>query len=101
MVVRKWGFYLTLLSMKGFKIKLLFFRKGRACSLQRHSKRGELWLFLMGQGLMENNTSYEGLSKGGYEHVPLGNWHRFTAYKTTIVLEIQYGECRENDIERI
>jgi mannose-6-phosphate isomerase-like protein (cupin superfamily) len=88
--------------MKGFKVKLLFFRKGRACSLQKHSFRSELWLFLLGSGVMENNSSIEGLSRGSYEVVPVGNWHRFTAQKNTIVLEVQYGEeCTESDIERI
>jgi len=101
-MVRKWGFYITFLSMKGFKLKLLFFRKGKSCSLQRHNHRSELWLFLSGSGVMENNSSIEGLSGGDYEHVPLGNWHRFTANKLTVVLEVQYGEeCLESDIERI
>lgn len=84
---RKWGYYITLLSGDSFKVKLLRFNGVTPLSMQRHSKRDELWLFL------------SGLDKGIFWHIPRKQWH---TYKPKAwVLEIQYGDkCVEEDIER-
>lgn len=102
---RKWGWYLTILSKRYFKIKFLYFKRGGEISLQRHCMRHETWLFLFGQGVMQNylNKVSQVIAfrkSGDYEYVQRGNWHHFKAIKPTLVLEVQTGICRESDIER-
>lgn len=104
---RKWGWYLTLYSAECFKIKLLYFKKKSKLSLQRHFKRYEYWLILSGNGRIHNDSRiedcksrYEILRKGEYKNITIGNWHQFKSNTPTFVLEIQTGECREDDIER-
>lgn len=107
---RKWGYYWTLYSAERFKLKFLYFRKGYSCSMQRHKERSELWLFLFGDGDLYHElpkSFYSQMScayrrkKGGYMPIDFYEWHKFTARKNTLVLEIQAGSnCREDDIER-
>lgn len=95
---RPWGFWIVLLSRRNFKVKLLRFRKGGAISLQRHSHRHELWLFLSGRGHMAYTTPP---IAGDYKMIRRFSKHQYRAEKATWILEIQYGEhCLESDIER-
>ncbi len=104
---RKWGWYFVLLNRKHFKVKLLWFRKGKSCSLQYHRYRNELWLCLHGFGFL-NEEKYGELQAiamvdGSYAD-PIGQLkkHSFNAIKSTYILEIQYGEkCIEEDIVRV
>lgn len=101
-VKRKWGWYLDLLRRKEFKVKLLRFRAGRSCSMQKHSARSELWLCLGGEGIMDGDpgNSY-GVEKGDWALIDTGRWHRFSALRPTWFLEIQFGaRCEEDDIVR-
>ncbi len=74
--------------------------------MQRHKRRNELWCFLSGKGEMwvggkQNAMGYFDVTKGDSIAVPHNNWHQFKAEKSTLVLEIQYGDkCEESDIER-
>ena len=106
---RKWGYFLTLWSAKAFKVKLLWFKAGAACSMQKHFKRNELWLFIFGQGDMgigaepfnfHPENVYD-MRQGDFVEVLKERWHCFRARRTTLILEIQTGECREDDIERV
>lgn len=106
---RKWGWYWTLYSAAHFKVKLLYFKSGKQCSMQKHFSRNELWCFLFGEGLF-SSQNYRGQSDegiwtkpkkiGDFQFVDCEYWHQFTAHKPTLVLEIQTGYCIENDIER-
>lgn len=99
---RSWGRYYVLWHGKTFKVKLLCFHS--ACSLQRHFKRSELWLFLSGYGYF--TKGYKSaldcieVSKGDHVNVAIKEWHQFDPYVKSWVLEIQMGECAEEDIER-
>lgn len=98
---RSWGWYLTLIDRKHFKVKLLRFRKGQACSLQYHEERSELWLFLKGKGKFTRGTSLRDTGENEWQIVPQGVSHRYLAVLPTLVLEIQYGDkCDERDIIR-
>ena len=103
---KRWGWYLVLLRRKHFKVKLLYFKEGGAISMQRHKHRDELWLWIFGTGTFDNGNFLERLyhrkkKAGGFEKICGGGWHKFTASKPTLVLEIQYGDkCSERDIER-
>ena len=114
---RKWGWYLTLLKRNYFKVKLLWFRNGGECSMQKHHHRHELWLFLSGFGWMHGEVNNgKGTipdqrtgepigclsTSGDYRRVPMGQTHQFKASSRCLVLEIQYGDkCEEEDIVRL
>lgn len=98
---RKWGWYLTVYSARYFKIKFLYFKKGGECSNQMHSTREETWLFLFGSGsFLSGQGIAAAIAAGDAAYVPARAWHQYKALKPTLVLEIQTGICREDDIER-
>lgn len=97
---RRWGWMRTLVKGKQFKVKLLYFDKGKSISMQKHKHRSEIWLFLMGSGKMDFKSCYMLAKKGTAINIPALMWHKFTAEKPTLVLEIQTGRCSEKDIER-
>jgi len=87
---KRWGFFLTLLKAKRFKVQVLYFETGKSISRQRHKHREELWLFIFGD------------NKGKFWQIRKNRWHHFEAKKPTLVLEIQYGDkCSERDIQRV
>ena len=103
-VRRKWGWYATIWAGRKWKIKILRFRKGGEISFQKHHKRGELWLFLSGTGIFtwtRRGEKSQFIGRGDSIHIFRGEWHHYLAIYPTTVLEIQYGDCREDDIERI
>lgn len=103
---RAWGWYLTLIDARHFKVKILRFKAGGKISLQRHAKRSELWCFLSGLGVMKygdfSNDLFSTMKKpGDFFEVDVHEWHEYLAVKRTTVLEIQFGyRCAESDIER-
>jgi len=103
LVCRRWGWYLTLLDRGRFKVKLLWFKRGLSCSMQKHRNRHELWLFLRGGGIFDSTDITPFIvTKNNYLCVAKNDWHKFTAEMSTLVLEIQYGErCDEEDIVRL
>lgn len=102
---RIWGWWIVLLSGRLFKVKILFFRKHQSCSMQRHLKRKEIWLVLFGNGVMRKVINGKEIDthmiSGDYNQVEFHQWHSFLGLSRTLVLEVQIGECREEDIERI
>ncbi len=97
-VRRQWGWYLTLLDYKHFKMKLLRFKHKGKCSVQWHRLRNELWLFLKGDGLLNDKP----VMQGEWRLIEARALHWYQAQIPTWVLEIQYGEsCKEEDIVRI
>lgn len=68
--------------------------------MQRHFHRSELWCFLTGYGVFRHNENICDAPKGGFKNVNVGDWHQYKALSSTLVLEIQTGDCREEDIER-
>lgn len=102
LVKRKWGWYLTLLDRKHFKVKLLKFKERCNCSLQEHVFRKELWLFLYGKGDFQEGNKTSIVMKGDYVHIGNRVLHKFTALTCSLVLEIQYGDkCDEGDIKHV
>lgn len=104
---RSWGWWFVLLDRKHFKVKLLRFHDQGRLSKQYHNLRGELWLFLSGYGRFwrggkEDDYGYFEAKCGDSILVERKYLHRYEAFKTTWVLEVQYGdECKESDIVRI
>lgn len=85
-VKKKWGEYKVLYE-DGFKVKLLTLLPGKSTSLQKHFKRNEHWVF------PETDE---------YKFVNVGQTHKLENNSDRIlkVVEIQTGQCFEEDIER-
>lgn len=102
---KRWGWFLTLLKGRQFKVKILYFKEGGSISKQRHKDREELWLFVFGRGKFErsgkgDDYGYWTAKAGDTFVVPKNHWHKYTAENPTLVLEIQTGKCSERDIVR-
>lgn len=106
---RIWGEFFNLFEDNQVKVKELVVESGKGMSLQRHSKRSEIWLVSQGKCLV--NYSKESpdkikeiiLDKHHSIHIELGDWHQITNPYDEIckIIEIQYGqETIEEDIER-
>jgi mannose-6-phosphate isomerase-like protein (cupin superfamily) len=99
---RSWGWYLTLIDRKHFKVKLLRFNAHNRLSCQYHKMRNELWLFLSGCGYFRRGEEASQVEVGDYRHVGTGIAHQYIPWGKSTVLEIQYGEkCDEGDIVRL
>lgn len=105
LVRRNWGHYLVLFDRKYFKVKLLRFRQFGELSYQWHRYRSELWLFLKGKGRIQMNNRIINRDEelnGKFFCFKNKVKHKYTAWETTWVLEIQYGfKCDEEDIVRL
>ena len=106
---RDWGYWRVLDDKpeKGYKVKELVIYPGKSLSDQRHFKRSEQWT--VPEGVVKMETEWE----GRYDIVHLQQhsmpyeigkkvWHQASNPngENAHILEIQRGECYEEDIER-
>jgi len=106
---RDWGYWRVLddKPAKGYKVKELVIYPGKSLSDQRHFKRSEQWMVLEGVVKMDtdfNNrleTVYLEPHQRPYE-IDKEVWHKASNPngENAHILEIQWGECYEEDIER-
>ena len=106
---RDWGYWRVLDDKpeKGYKVKELVIYPGKSLSDQRHFKRSEQWMVLEGVVKMEtdfNNrqeTVYIQPHQRPYE-IDVEVWHKASNPngENAHILEIQWGKCYEEDIER-
>ena len=106
---RDWGYWRVLDDRpeKGYKVKELVIYPGKALSDQKHFKRSEQWMVL--EGIVDMQTEWNGnitqlkLKPHGMPY-EIGKevWHLASNSGTenAHILEIQWGECVEEDIER-
>lgn len=100
---RPWGEFQNLFAGDGFLVKLIEIKPGQRISLQRHFKREEFWVVVSGRGEFELNGSITPIGPGDMVRVRTTDVHR-AANKGTealVILELQKGECSEDDIERL
>tara|TARA_B100000900_G_scaffold413807_1_gene438704 strand:- start:6537 stop:7307 length:771 start_codon:yes stop_codon:yes gene_type:complete len=106
---RDWGYWRVLddKPKKGYKVKELVIHPNKSLSDQKHFKRSEQWIVLEGkvnmvtewngipdrQELIPHSTPYEINKEVWHKASNVGN-------EDAHVLEIQWGECYEEDIER-
>ena len=99
---RDWGWYLTLIRLPWFCVKILKFEDNGILSLQRHEFRNEFWFIFKGIGNAKvcGDTWLVKRAPDVYM-VNKMQWHQFIATGKVWVLEIQFGvKCLEEDIER-
>lgn len=100
---RPWGSYQNLAEEAGFLVKLIEVLPGKRFSLQKHFKRSEYWTVVKGRGIAEVDGKTIQMETGVTVHVPRTATHRMqaNANEPLLILELQTGECREDDIERL
>ena len=105
---RPWGYFEVLSEGSEWKVKRLVVNPGKRTSLQWHELRDEDWVFVSGDG--EINYTREGLEgdstlvRGQCHHYIFKRaYHRIhnTGTEPLVIIEVQTGTCREDDIHRI
>ena len=106
---REWGYWRVLDDKPnaGYNVKELVIYPGQSLSDQRHFKRSEVWNILQGTVTMEtdyNNMKDSIQLKPHTTHYEIDKevWHKASNNGDidAHVLEVQWGECVEEDIER-
>ena len=106
---RDWGYWRVLDDKpeKGYKVKELVIYPGKSLSDQKHFKRSEEWRVL--EGAVKMDTEWSGVQssitlKPKSRTFEIGKevWHKASnpGTENAHVLEVQWGECYEEDIER-
>lgn len=100
---RPWGAFQNLFPGKGFLVKLIEVDPGHRLSLQRHSYREEYWIVIEGSGTFTLDEVTRPIAVGEMIRVPLKAVHRVanTGKAPLLILEVQKGDYREDDIERL
>ena len=99
--VRPWGQFWVLEDSEDYKVKKLLVNPGQRMSLQSHQKREEIWTVVQGNGEGEVNGNLFDLTPGAVSIVYPGDKHRIMGgTETLVIIEVQRGECMEDDITR-
>ena len=106
---RDWGYWRVLDDKpeKGYKVKELVIYPGKSLSDQKHYKRSEEWNVL--EGIVKIDTEWNNIQKSitlqstsrTFE-IDKEVWHKASNPGTedAHILEVQWGKCYEEDIER-
>ena len=106
---RDWGYWRVLDDQpeKGYKVKELVIYPGKSLSDQKHFKRSEQWAILEGKVKMDTEWNSVQSSillepESRPYNIDKEVWHKASNPSTenAHILEIQRGECYEEDIER-
>jgi cytidyltransferase-like protein len=106
---RDWGYWRVLddKPAKGYKVKELVIYPGKSLSDQKHFKRSEVWSVL--EGIVKMETEHEERKEIVYlephnrtYEIGIEVWHKASnpGSENAHILEIQWGDCYEEDIER-
>ena len=106
---RDWGYWRVLDDKpeKGYKVKELVVMPGKSLSDQRHFERSEDWIVL--EGIIKMDSEYNGIKNSvhlspGSPTYNIGKevWHHASnpGSEPAHILEVQWGNCYEEDIER-
>jgi mannose-6-phosphate isomerase len=100
---REWGNFKILLDEPNVKIKKITVNPNSRLSLQLHRYRSEWWKIIKGQGLMQVGATEWIVEEGDTVNIVRLEVHRIAneADSPLIFVEVQSGECQENDIIRI
>jgi mannose-6-phosphate isomerase len=101
---RPWGSYTVLAEGDRFKVKTIEVRPGQRLSYQRHTRRGEHWFVVAGQGVITLDGDTIEVRSGDSADVPRGAAHRIqnTGSVPLVFVEVQHGDYfGEDDIVRL
>ena len=100
---RPWGFYLSILEDKRWKVKIIHVNPGAKLSLQMHHHRAEHWVVVKGTAEVEIDDVTLKLSENESTFIPRGSKHRLSNLgKIPLeLIEVQSGSyVGEDDIVR-
>ncbi len=100
---RPWGHFRMLDTGPGFVVKALLVKGEQRLSMQLHRLRSERWTVAMGNAVATVRGVKHALEVGETIFIPVGAPHRLAnrAKEPLVVIEVQIGECREEDIVRV
>ena len=75
-------------------------RQGEKLSLQSHKNRFEIWIVLSGRIEVIKGNLPLLLKEGEFLKINKKEKHRITGLKDSWILEVDFGQMRENDIIR-
>lgn len=103
LVEKPWGSYTDIYRTPTTVFKQIQLKPGGAISYQFHEKREEFWYISSGVGVMKINEE-EFYAKAG-DSFYMNKMDRHTIENTgdliLTIMEMQCGECREDDIVRL
>jgi len=100
---RAWGSFSVLLDEEGVKVKKIVVKSGQRLSLQLHKKRKELWYVIDGFGTMQIANDQFNIESGDKVTINKYEVHRVrnSGLIDLVLIEIQTGDCQEDDIIRL
>jgi len=101
-VNRPWGTYQTVIDEPSYKVKRIVVNPNQRFSLQYHQHRWEDWMIVEGDGIVNDGQEERNCIVGDRFHIPPLSIHRATGgHNGLTFIEVQRGDCREDDIVRI
>lgn len=99
---RPWGIWADWYRTPEATLKVMVVKPGARMSLQRHNERDEVWRVISGTGEDQGDEVIP-LIPGKTHVVAKGSLHRIanTGEHPLVIVEMQLGNCSENDIERL
>jgi len=101
---RPWGSFSVIVDEPFLKIKKIVVKPEHKISLQLHKKREEFWVILSGKGLLLLGLDEIPVEEGQPIHIRRYELHsikNYTENEDLVIIEIQKGVCKEDDIVRI
>ncbi len=102
--LRPWGWFETLSEVPGHKIKRIRVLPGQQISLQKHRRRAEHWVVVLGQARISIGAQALDLGVGQHVDIAMGESHRLAnlTQDPLEIVEVQFGDyLGEDDIERL
>lgn len=103
-VNRPWGWFEVLDEGKNFKAKKIQINPGKSISLQRHKKRSEHWVVVLGTATITKDKKTFNLYENESTYIKINQIHRISnnTKKNLQIIEVQSGKyLGEDDIERL
>lgn len=103
-VNRPWGWYETINAAPGSKVKRIHVNPGHKLSLQKHHRRAEHWVVVLGVAVVTLDDRELELTVGGHCEIAQLQLHRLENRSTEPleIIEVQIGDLlSEDDIVRL
>lgn len=103
MVTKPWGSYTDVIRTPTHVVKYITVLPGHSLSFQKHKMREEFWFIVSGTALVQLGGLITEMAPGTTVQIYKHERHRLSNKGTenVVVLEMQFGQCDENDIERL
>jgi len=101
---RPWGSFQNVDAGTGYQVKRIMVKPGGQLSLQKHARRAEHWVVVMGTATVTRGEEETELHANQSTYIPIGMAHRLEnrTQEELHLIEVQSGDyLGEDDIERI